>query len=96
MDLNLIAQSKIQTLRMTTTQDTQNMCPAQCAASTFTPLFVWLQLEANKGHAFKVFVNLVRWLHTVVRMNLLPPLPPAPLLDKFCRPSPYGAGISFV
>ena len=37
----------------------------------------------------KLFINLIRWLRTVHELSLLPPPPPAQLLEPFKRPSPY-------
>ncbi|DBA79689.1 TPA: hypothetical protein ACH3X1_008362 [Trebouxia sp. C0004] len=51
------------------------------------PEFVMVDL-AGRQHVVK-FINLVRWLRTVHVLSLLPPPPPARLLEPFKRPSPY-------
>ncbi|KAL0035830.1 hypothetical protein WJX77_004656 [Trebouxia sp. C0004] len=54
------------------------------------PEFVMVDL-AGRQHVVKLFINLVRWLRTVHVLSLLPPPPPARLLEPFKRPSPYPA-----
>ncbi|KAL0032436.1 hypothetical protein WJX77_000530 [Trebouxia sp. C0004] len=54
------------------------------------PEFVMVDLPGRQ-HVVKLFINLVRWLRTVHVLSLLPPPPPARLLEPFMRPSPYPA-----
>ena len=51
---------------------------------------------AGRQHVVKLFINLVRWLRTVHVLSLLPPTPPAQLLEPFKRPSPYPGKVSIL
>ena len=44
---------------------------------------------SGRQKVLQLFINLTRWLHTIHTLSLLPPPPPARLLDTFFRPSPY-------
>ncbi|DBB08149.1 TPA: hypothetical protein ACH3X3_008337 [Trebouxia sp. C0006] len=44
---------------------------------------------SGRRKVLHLFINLTRWLHTVHTLCLLPPPPPARLMEPFHRPSPY-------
>ncbi|KAL0023742.1 hypothetical protein WJX77_000108 [Trebouxia sp. C0004] len=44
---------------------------------------------SGRQKVLQLFINLTRWLHTIHTLSLLPPPPPARLLETFFRPSPY-------
>ena len=52
---------------------------------------VLMQMRSLSGRrkVLHLFINLTRWLHTVHTLCLLPPPPPARLMEPFCRRSPY-------
>lgn len=43
----------------------------------------------GRRRVLQLFINITRWLHSVHTLSLLPPPPPARLLQPFYRSSPY-------
>ena len=64
------------------------MCSTSITAYTAV-LMVMVKSLSGRQKVLQLFINLTRWLHTIHTLSLLPPPPPARIMETFFRPSPY-------
>ncbi|DBA97113.1 TPA: hypothetical protein ACH3X1_014884 [Trebouxia sp. C0004] len=67
----------------------QSICPEHSPQCPTSAIGCEMKSLSGRQKVLQLFINLTRWLHTIHTLSLLPPPPPARLLETFFRPSPY-------